>query len=389
MTLNEHPYYMATSSIGLNPKKLSDTSWMWITLAVLMAHLLGTWVALQNITPTVTRSTQKVVVKTVQLNPRNHPLNPAKATPIANIPEETIIAQQEIPEAKQEPIPQVEIKPEPAPVATPVKAEEPISKPSEVVEPVKVAPKPAKVKEKPKSEATAPKKAESEKKKKSTPTAKAKQPPKKPPAKKTTTTKKTENQAPVKKQTPVTKKQKVEPKKKEPTKEEIAAKEADAAKAKELAAAKEAAKKREKELLSRAQENIAKIGQTRDKISSTKISSFAETAIPGQLENLQIDALPVGSGVSAELSAKEISYRDEVAVRLKSALKLPDYGKVKLKLTLNRSGKVATVVIVNSENVQNKEYIEKTVPKLIFPPFGTRFGDASQFTFMVSLNNDS
>lgn len=119
-----------------------------------------------------------------------------------------------------------------------------------------------------------------------------------------------------------------------------------------------------------------------------KLASLDSTAIPKQIEQLQIDALPVGSTVPVDLSAKEVSYRDEIAYRLKMALKLPDYGEVKIKLTLDRSGKVASVQSVHAESTKNKQYIEKTVPSLIFPPFGTNFAQAAQYTFMITLNND-
>ena len=84
----------------------------------------------------------------------------------------------------------------------------------------------------------------------------------------------------------------------------------------------------------------------------------------------------------------EVSYRDELANRLKLLLRLPEYGEVKVKLTIERSGKIAKVLIISSESSANRKYIEKTLPGLTFPQFGTRFGDVDQYTFSITLGNE-
>jgi hypothetical protein len=55
---------------------------------------------------------------------------------------------------------------------------------------------------------------------------------------------------------------------------------------------------------------------------------------------------------------------------------------------LDRSGKVFSVVIVSSESVANRKYIEKIVPTLTFPGFGSNFGSVMQYTFSITLSND-
>ena len=119
--------------------------------------------------------------------------------------------------------------------------------------------------------------------------------------------------------------------------------------------------------------------------------SLETTALPKALGTLQVDALPleVPGGASGDWGAKETSYSGEVASRLKKALKLPDYGAVKIKLTLDRSGKVVKLEIVQSESRKNKAYVESKIPTLLFPPFGQRFKDVSQNTFVITLQNDS
>lgn len=87
-------------------------------------------------------------------------------------------------------------------------------------------------------------------------------------------------------------------------------------------------------------------------------------------------------------SSGEISYRDELASRLQLLLKLPEMGKVQLKLTLSKTGKFVKLVIVSSPSAINKQYIEKTVPTLTLPGFGEQFGGGSDHTFSITLTSD-
>lgn len=157
----------------------------------------------------------------------------------------------------------------------------------------------------------------------------------------------------------------------------------------EIAAAEEVVRQKEQALLSKAKETLAKMGETRDKMSSTPTTSIASTAIPKEIGSLQVDALPFDTGTGSDWGSKEVSYSGEVASRLKKALKLPDYGAVKIKLTLDRTGKVIKVETLSSESAKNKTYAESKIPTLLFPPFGQRFKDADQNTFVITLQNDS
>lgn len=149
----------------------------------------------------------------------------------------------------------------------------------------------------------------------------------------------------------------------------------------------EARKAKQQELLAKAQQSIAKIDKPRANIPSAKASAVVISAIPNKIESLHIDALPSDSN-AAPLNAREMGYRDELAGRLKLLLKLPEHGAVKLKLTLERSGKVANIAIVNSLSSANRAYIEKALPALSFPSFGSNFGDLPQYTFVIALSNE-
>lgn len=61
------------------------------------------------------------------------------------------------------------------------------------------------------------------------------------------------------------------------------------------------------------------------------------------------------------------SYQDTLVSYLHQSLNLPEYGEVKIALTLRDDGSVAKVVVLKAESVKNKEYLEKNLPLLKFP----------------------
>lgn len=147
----------------------------------------------------------------------------------------------------------------------------------------------------------------------------------------------------------------------------------------------EAAKVKRRELLASAQKNIAKIEHTRDKLGGGEIASLAATVLPGRIESLQVETFPESTSA---LTSQEMSYYDELASRLKLQLRLPEYGEVRIKLTLNRSGQFVKVSVTSTESATNRKHVEKTIPTLKFPSFGNNFKDIPEYTFVISLSNE-
>lgn len=97
------------------------------------------------------------------------------------------------------------------------------------------------------------------------------------------------------------------------------------------------------------------------------------------------NAVAVSSFVETDSSANsKPSYEQTLADRLRMLLTLPDYGDVKIKMTLDRNGKVLTVAVLASESDENRQYVLKTLPSLKLPPFNG--GDSR--TFQLILSND-
>jgi colicin import membrane protein len=136
----------------------------------------------------------------------------------------------------------------------------------------------------------------------------------------------------------------------------------------------DAMRKKQLKLLSQAKERIGKI----QKAPFTK--DAASTIAPAKIEALQIDQLSIDT-------PQEISYKDELSQRLKSLMKLPEYGEVRLKLTLNRSGKVMKVKILQSDSASNQKHVEEALPSLKMPPFGKNFENQAEYTFTITMSN--
>ena len=370
-------------SMKFNSFEPPDPSWLYITCAVVTAHCILIGSSLFFESPIVERQPKpatRLSVQTIALNsnpiPRNPiPKNPMPRQPISPIRIEPTPLEhgtnspptyREPPQQKVEapkPVEEIPAEVTPPPTAPPIKPKS-VSKPAikSVAKPVvKPTEKPAKPTPQPDSLNKSVKKPNPS-------------PPKTPP--------KPVIKAPVnphinrstidRTSQELKKKQSQEEQKKQ---EESSQKEA----------AQLAEKERQQKLVIAAQERIAKITGSRNAAAS-KSTGKGLSSLPQAIASLEIDSLNPLSGGSS-LSPHEMTYREEIAARLKLLLRLPEYGDVKVNLTLDRTGKVFKIAIVNAESTANRKYIEKTLPEMSFPGFGTNFA-SSTITFAITLSNE-
>ncbi len=126
------------------------------------------------------------------------------------------------------------------------------------------------------------------------------------------------------------------------------------------------------ELLQELEESIAKIDEKRDKLyRRNKLEAAPAVQI------LKIDSL------SVDETSSDDSYAETLVVHLKQALNLPDYGEVKIQLTLSKDGDVEKLVVVKSESEKNKHYLEKHLPRLKFPSL-----NSESHTFVLTFCNE-
>jgi len=137
------------------------------------------------------------------------------------------------------------------------------------------------------------------------------------------------------------------------------------------------AKKREpkrKKLLKTLEESIAKIDEKRDNNSLKK-----ELTLPKRVDFSQ-------EFVEDDLLEKD--YGQLLIDELKNSLKLPQVGEVRLKLTLEKNGRVVDVEVLQSESEANKGYLLGNLQKMTFPPFVDSLKDYDQQTFLLTFCSD-
>lgn len=396
--MTDKPYYtpFVLDPLAVAEVKAKERSWIYIASIVICLHLFLPWLGTFTHHPSNKPQRQKLLVQTVRLpsSPATQLISQAE-TPIIHQPSPPLIP-------PADPPPPTPLPPSPEPVSAPLPKEE-IKPLAEKKEAPKPTPPPQPKKETPKPE-TAPKpvpKKPAPPPPKPTPKPENKPVPVKKPVVKAPEKKNDENKAKLAAQEAEKTKQREiktaqEAEKKQKEQKELAAKEAERKrremeaeaerKQQEELAAREAARKQT--LIAKAQENLSKNKESRDRDLSMSGVNLQNTAIPTIIGSLQIDALPLESEGTAKWTATEVSYRDEVAQILHGALRLPEYGSIKIELTISKSGKVEKVMILSSESSKNKQYIEQKVPGLHFPSFGSRFQECPQCTFSITLKNE-
>jgi hypothetical protein len=123
-------------------------------------------------------------------------------------------------------------------------------------------------------------------------------------------------------------------------------------------------------LLKELEESIAKIENKSDKAKVNKIASPI--------------ALQIDMGEESEQS----SYTDTLTSYLYEQLSLPDYGEVKIQLSLRQDGTVVKLVVLKAKNGKNRDYLENHLPRLRFPRFEGELANQKEHTFVLTFCNE-
>ncbi len=130
-------------------------------------------------------------------------------------------------------------------------------------------------------------------------------------------------------------------------------------------------------LLKELEERIAKIEAKSDK---TTLNSKAIALIP-----LQIDTI-TEEDIFSELSAT--NYTDALIDHLHRLLTLPDYGEVKIQLSLRQDGTVVKIDVLRAQSEKNRQYLESNLPRLKFPRFEGAYANKKESTFTLTFCNE-
>jgi hypothetical protein len=136
-------------------------------------------------------------------------------------------------------------------------------------------------------------------------------------------------------------------------------------------------------LLKELEESIAKIETKSDKGAASKktpINSQAFTPISLQIDN------PLSDDSTAEEG--ESSYPDTLASHLHRSLSLPDYGEVKIQLSLRQDGTVVKLIVLKTQSEKNRQYLESNLPRLQFPRFEGAYASKKEYTFILTFCNE-
>lgn len=74
---------------------------------------------------------------------------------------------------------------------------------------------------------------------------------------------------------------------------------------------------------------------------------------------------------------------------MQTHLQLPEFGKVKLKLTLLADGSIKDIVVLSQESVANKVYLETHLKELPFPPLEQGAFKKDEETFHITFCNST
>lgn len=131
-------------------------------------------------------------------------------------------------------------------------------------------------------------------------------------------------------------------------------------------------------LLKELEESIAKIENKSDKTINEKARNAKPALAP---ISLQIDTTDVEDTSS--------NYADILIGHLHGQLSLPDYGEVKIQLSLRQDGTVAKLVVLRAKNEKNRQYLEKNLPCLLFPRFEGALANKKEHTFVLTFCNEN
>lgn len=149
-------------------------------------------------------------------------------------------------------------------------------------------------------------------------------------------------------------------------------------------AAKPALKKKPNESAQKMQSLLQSLEESLDKIEKPKVrkKTSQATDLSKQKKRLKIDDLDSASAIGYS-----DNYQDQLIDLLKSDLDLPDFGEVKLKLTLKKDGTIMELIIIEAQSQKNRDYLEKNLKTVHFPVFSGGLAKENKHTFTLTFCN--
>lgn len=90
---------------------------------------------------------------------------------------------------------------------------------------------------------------------------------------------------------------------------------------------------------------------------------------------------------SAQSRLSHLDQQELLISHLRHSLHLPDFGEVKIELILSSEGVVKSLRVLRAESRLNREYLEKQLPLLHFPPLNLT-SEKREATFILTFCNE-
>jgi len=133
-------------------------------------------------------------------------------------------------------------------------------------------------------------------------------------------------------------------------------------------------KKIDQNILKELEQTLAKIEQ-----KQKAPESIIPLTVPKAIEELHIDQMP------ESLPIGETSYLSLLVQSLRETLELPEDGRVRVQVTVLKSGRVEKVQVLYAESENNKCYLERELIHMTLPPFSDELAGKMQHTFTLNF----
>lgn len=128
-------------------------------------------------------------------------------------------------------------------------------------------------------------------------------------------------------------------------------------------------------LLKQLEESLAKIEQ-QPQTPAIERSKFSAPIL--KIDQVIEDGEERGDG----------GYEAELISFLHHSLNLPEFGEVKMKLTLQNNGTCVKIQVIRAQSAKNRRYLEEQLPKLRLPPFVGLLASKKEQTFVMTFCNE-
>lgn len=131
------------------------------------------------------------------------------------------------------------------------------------------------------------------------------------------------------------------------------------------------------ELLKQLEQSLAKIEEPQ--------TAAAPSAPARKRSNFSVPTLKIDH---ADDEIGDVGYEGQLISYLYNTLSLPEFGDVKMKLTLQNNGICVKIQVIRAQSAKNRRYLEEQLPKLRLPPFTGMLASKKEQTFVVTFCNE-